>query len=287
MIRGRCGADWSRHDAPASRFYFLLFQRHAGRRGAVHQDELRGKPLTEFETFKARFEQDIRLLRLELDEFAHKIDGPWSDLMWPFHGGDNIVDDEFMRYIDFVTEICELRDGQTGAPGTSAPRARTIFGAREPAGGRAPRLPLRRLRLSGQDDDADHATRSTSVFSTAVPGDDAYDRGQGRRCSASTSVNLFEQCCHHVREQRRSATEHSRLQQSLYLYAVLLHLIDGTDDFPRRAPRPSEPRSLRPTTRSGATNMPELVADVEHVIVNDDLERGEARSAPTRSLTSG
>ncbi len=34
---------------------------------------------------------------------------------------------------------------------------------------------------------------------------------------------------------------HSHSQQSLYLYAVLLHLIDGTDDFPRRVRTAPEP----------------------------------------------
>ncbi len=34
----------------------------------------RGKPLTEFENFKARFEQDIGH-SARADEFAHKIDG--------------------------------------------------------------------------------------------------------------------------------------------------------------------------------------------------------------------
>src|ERR1035437_117195 len=60
-------------------------------------------------------------------DFAHKIDGAWSDLLWPIHGGDNIVDDEFICYIDFITEICELREGRV-ASGRLGPRARAVFG---------------------------------------------------------------------------------------------------------------------------------------------------------------
>ena len=65
----------------------------------------RGKPLTEFENFKAHFEQDISALRSATSSPTRSTDA-WSDLLWPFRGGDNIVDDEFMRYIDFITEIC-------------------------------------------------------------------------------------------------------------------------------------------------------------------------------------
>ena len=42
------------------------------------------------------------------------------------------------------------------------------------------------------------------------------------------STNLFEQCL------RRGGYRAFGLQQSLLLYAVLLHLIEGTSDFPRR-----------------------------------------------------
>ena len=106
----------------------------------------RGKPLTEFENFKARFEQDIRHSD-RADEFARKIDGAWSDLLWPFRGDDDIVDDEFIRYIDFITEICELREGRIRAISDRlGPRARAVFGEKTERAERAPRLPVRRVR---------------------------------------------------------------------------------------------------------------------------------------------
>jgi hypothetical protein len=61
------------------------------------------------------------------------------------------------------------------------------------------------------------------------------------------------------------------LPQSLLLYAVLLHLIEGTEDFPRRLRvlrnliAASEDEVRRP-------NMPALVNDVEKIIVNGDLD---------------
>ena len=61
------------------------------------------------------------------------------------------------------------------------------------------------------------------------------------------------------------------MQQSLLLYAVLLHLIEGTEDFPRRL------RVLRNLIAASEDevrrhNMPALVNDVEEIIVNGDLD---------------
>ena len=77
----------------------------------------RGKPLTPVRELQGPLRAGHRALRSARD-FAHKIDRRWSDLLWPFHGGDNIVDDEFMRYIDYITEICELRDEEQHRAGS-------------------------------------------------------------------------------------------------------------------------------------------------------------------------
>ena len=72
----------------------------------------RGKPLTAFEEFKAHLGQTIAHTG-RATEFGHKIDGPWADLLWQYRGDNDIVDDEFMNYFDFVLEICEWREGRT------------------------------------------------------------------------------------------------------------------------------------------------------------------------------
>jgi hypothetical protein len=56
----------------------------------------RGKPLTEFEHFKARFEATIKWAP-RIREFEEKVDRDWSDVLLPFRGGDDLIDDEFMR----------------------------------------------------------------------------------------------------------------------------------------------------------------------------------------------
>ena len=261
-------AVWTRLaalESPAVSFYLLPL-------GDMESDEelyikmnSRGKPLTEFENFKAIFEQDIRH-SARADEFAHKIDGAWSDLMWPFHGGDNIVDDEFIRFIDYLTEICELRDGEVRS-GRLGPRARAVFGADNPQAGE--HLDFLFAAFDVWDDAAQVRATFDGVFSAGLPGGDGYDP-QRVLLFGATSTNLFEQCCHQF-DSQRGGNRAFTLQQSLFLYAVLLHRIEKTDDFRRRVRilrnllAASEDEVRRP-------NMPGLLQDVEAIIVDGDLD---------------
>ena len=178
-----------------------------------------------------------------------------------FHGGDNIVDDEFIRYIDFITELCELRDGRV-VSGRLGPRARAVFGE----GNERANEHLEFLFAAFDKwQDPEHISKTFSdALSTSLPGGDDYD-WQKVVLFGATSTNLFEQCLRS--DDNRAFT----LQQTLLLYAVLLHLIEGTDDFPRRL------RVLRNLIAASEdemrlSNMPALVTDVEEIIVNGDLD---------------
>lgn len=76
----------------------------------------RGKGLTDFENFKARFEKHIKKnvfeKELELSEnnkekwkeltektFSHRIDTVWTDLFWKHRGDDNIIDNKLIKFI--------------------------------------------------------------------------------------------------------------------------------------------------------------------------------------------
>ena len=248
----------TRAESPAVSFYLLPLDDMESDEDLYIKMNSRGKPLTPFENFKARFEQDIRHSE-RADEFVHKIDGAWSDLLWPFHGRDNIVDDEFIAYIGFVTELCELREGRVILGGRLGPRARAVFGEENERANEHLNF------LFGAFDkwkDAEHiSTTFNDALSASMPGDDHYDWRKVIFFGA-TRTNLFEQCL------RRGG--YFTLPQSLMLYAFLLNLIKRTEDFPRRL------RKLRNLIVASEDevrrhNMPALIRDVEEVIVNDDL----------------
>lgn len=65
----------------------------------------RGKPLTDFENFKARFEKylDDTKRRDYKMRFVSDADGRWTEMLWKEMS--NNVDVGFMRYFDFIAEV--------------------------------------------------------------------------------------------------------------------------------------------------------------------------------------
>lgn len=71
----------------------------------------RGKPLTEFEHFKAELEGAINDIDEEIGRrIASKIDREWTDLLWKYKG---IIDDRFLRYFKFVCDIICYQSGNS------------------------------------------------------------------------------------------------------------------------------------------------------------------------------
>jgi hypothetical protein len=216
----------------------------------------RGKPLTPFENFKARFEQTIAGSDRSA-EFAQKIDGAWADVFWPLRGVDNIVDDEFMHYIEFITEVCEWRQGliKFGRPG---PRAEQMF--RPGNKGATENLEF----LFAAFDTWVGAGIDEAFMSVLTK--DASEQTDKVLLFSSDDVRLFRRRCG-TSGQRRSFG----WPESLLLYAVLLHRIHGTGDFTRRL------RVLRnlleaSTNELRASNMPALIGEVSRIVVDRTLD---------------
>ncbi len=108
---------------PIITFLFLNLQEFRLTDDLYIKMNARGKPLTTFENFKAKFEQHIGKLdwskaddrKLLFDEaekflppkeyFAHKIDTVWANLFWNYrnvNGKDNSYDDELMNFIRVI-----------------------------------------------------------------------------------------------------------------------------------------------------------------------------------------
>ncbi len=66
----------------------------------------RGKPLTEFENFKAEFEQFLSEKDEELKkEFETKIDNQWTDFFWNYKDENYLIDKAFMNYFYYLSEM--------------------------------------------------------------------------------------------------------------------------------------------------------------------------------------
>ena len=86
----------------------------------------RGKPLTEFEVFKARLEKLLAGTGQQT-KLSEKLDREWSDLLWHHEGGNFLVDEEFLNYFAFIVDVCEWRTGSIPTSETLLERAQRVF----------------------------------------------------------------------------------------------------------------------------------------------------------------
>ncbi|MDQ1248683.1 MAG: hypothetical protein QG597_3056, partial [Actinomycetota bacterium] len=129
----------------------------------------RGRPLTTFEVFKADFESMMRTADpTRYRHLVESMDGAWADILWKYErrfGGDYQTDEEFVRYLTFIIDICEWRDGQ--------PERRW----HDEAAGRLRSLEDRARLAFADSKNADHAARNRDFFFHAF--DTWVDRDPG------------------------------------------------------------------------------------------------------------
>lgn len=277
-----CKAAWQRlTDAqnPAISFHLLPMAAIGLTDDLYIKMNSRGKPLTAFENFKANFEVLLKNTHPEkkVDEFAKKVDTEWADTLWPYRGDDHLIDDEFMRYFRFVTEVCAW---QSGVSVSDKPRiddlAGKIYGATNAKAADNLEFLLQafdvwyKIDIKDEFDRLFTATHGGGITPLLVF--NAFKNPpQGK-----SPVDLFGACCRHYAETKSDWT----LAHTLLLYAVLLDRI-----YDQRESSPSFPKQLRSLRNlidaSGGgeirdQNMPELLADVKRVVVDGTLQ-GVAR----------
>jgi hypothetical protein len=72
----------------------------------------RGKSLTDFENFKAKFEKHLSQIDEDLKKlFSHKIDNNWTDFFWKYGVDDEtyLIDGFFMNYFNYITEMLHYK----------------------------------------------------------------------------------------------------------------------------------------------------------------------------------
>jgi hypothetical protein len=247
---------------PAITFDFLPIEDMGSAEDLYIKMNSRGRPLTDFENFKARLLQALDDSS-RADELAHRLDGKWADLLWPRHGGDNAIDDEFINHISFMIELCEWRRGDFEARRQPLiTRAASCFGTGQP--GAESNLDLLFNAFDtwvGEDIDAffdRHLSTNPAV-------DDA---GEAKVVifGGEAIPNLVDACIRGFGNEQRFGS-----QRKLLLYAVLLHRIHATPNFRGRLRvvrnlLAASEDELRPDA------MAQIVVDVERVVLEGDLE---------------
>lgn len=228
-------AAWARltnTESPAISFYFLPIDDMPSGDELYIKMNSRGKPLTDFENFKARFEKllDDGTDTSRFDRIIHKIDGVWTDVLWQFDGGDDVIDEEFLRYFEFVVEVCEWLDGEPMPAAPLLERAERAFASTNP-------------RREAHLDFLEHAFDTwVGVDDVDAAFADVFTGADGAAIAAeqeklplfdAANVNLFASCLSTYGLKRGRGRQFS-LAETLFLFAVLVHRQHQTQDFARR-----------------------------------------------------
>lgn len=259
-------AIWDRltdGDDPAIWFQLLPIDEMGAAEDLYIKMNSRGKPLTEFEAFKALLGQLVEEVG-GYDEFGHRIDGAWTDLLWPYRGDNDIVDDEFMRYLDFLMEVCEWREGRGGDFGDVTPekRIRALLGRTNER--RAEHLEFIYQAFEGWvGSEVSLADHFDSLFSTTP------DSERVRLFGATATANLILACCERYGDVS-GTTRLFSLTDTLLLFAVLVGRHLDTTEMRDRL------RVLRNVNEASqfemrVSNMPKFIGEVEAFVSSGEL----------------
>lgn len=186
----------------------------------------RGKPLTDFEIFKARF--GAKLEKLDPDrarEFAKRIDGVWLDIFWNAlatpdgqPGADGQIDAAILRYMRFLADFVDAREsGSVAEQESEAEVCLRVFG--EGGDGTKERLDW---LFHGFDVWTKTPNLSAWFSSLFRDGSEAAQVGDTRLplfdLKQQDATNLFLACCRHYSPDRHKTEFPTRL-------ALLLHAI--------------------------------------------------------------
>ena len=232
----------------------------------------RGKPLTPFEHFKAEFETLVEKVDPEIaNEFSHKFDLDWADMLFPYRGENNIVDDEFMRYFFFVSDLlCYQQDKPLEKDEFIL--AKTLYGPGNPKA-------VDNLRFLKNAFDCWCGFDIAGFFGRHFSNNQYQS---GRTKIFQDNPDIFKQCCDDYGTYADSVNRNRKfpLNMTLLLYAVMVYQQNKQaipeNDFQRRI---RIVRNLiwnsRSEIRADAQRMTALLAETRDIILTGAIpEKG-------------
>mgnify|MGYP002625785967 CR=1 FL=1 len=273
---------WSQLMGDAITFYFLPLG--TGDNAINMTDELyikmnsRGKALTRFEHFKAELELQMKDVDEETAKrIVRKIDREWSDLLWPFRNSetgngqnDAITDDEFLRYMHFISDIISFQNGE--------PEISDEFEIIEKQFSIECPSAKENLLLMESLFDVWKEFDIEKFFNDFISNDGYIER----KISIDTPKNIFRECCKCYGIRIANNRFAFSLVQTILLYAFTLYLRNKNTlaeaDFRRRLRIVNNLAKNSPdTVRS--ENMKVLLGQVDKIVLQGVVEKvdGKAR----------
>lgn len=283
MFNNSCNNLWPRLEAGCISFYFLPIKQLGATDDLYIKMNSRGKPLTEFENVKAEWEASIRAIspsimpQQDAEQLQHRIeqkmDLDWTDLLWPYRNGqtgssaDDVVDDKFIRYLRFLTDIIYYKDEELQKNSSD------ILSIVEDLFRDSEKAPEHLEFIERGFDcwlhvDIEHLF---NTYLTTTP-----TASDPQKCVVAAPVNVFAQACYTYGDMN-GRTRLFPIGRSVMLYAFLYYLqhkdtISETQ-FARRI-RIITNLIKQSEYELREDNMPNLLRQTEYILTHGDVEEG-------------
>lgn len=283
MFNNSCNNLWPRLEAGCISFYFLPIKQLGATDDLYIKMNSRGKPLTEFENVKAEWEASIRAIspsimpQQDAEQLQHRIeqkmDLDWTDLLWPYRNGqtgssaDDVVDDKFIRYLRFLTDIIYYKDEELKKNSSDILSiVEDLFRDFE----KAPE----HLEFIERGFDCWLHVDIEHLFNTYLTTTPTASDPQ--KCVVAAPVNVFAQACYTYGDMN-GRTRLFPIGRSVMLYAFLYYLqhketISDTQ-FARRI-RIITNLIKQSEYELREDNMPNLLRQTEYILAHGDIEEG-------------
>jgi hypothetical protein len=275
---------WARLKEKAITFYFLPIKDMGLTDELYIKMNSRGKPLTQFEHFKAELERELR----KIDEptakrIIKKIDLDWTYLLWQYRGDDNVIDDEFLRYFRFICDIICYQNG-----GTTQGKSNDEFD-------------LLKEYFSGQNENVMANIQTLEDYFDCwccLQGDNTPDKFLERfishehqagkiKVEKRYGINIFKDCVRNYADISGNSNRLFPLNRIVLIYAVISYLLNKdtvTDkEFSRRLRivcnliQNSEDEISDSELRTSGNRMPAILKQVNDIIktgtIDDTIEK--------------
>lgn len=260
-------------------FYFLPIEKMGLTDEIYIKMNSRGKPLTQFEHFKAEFEAHLKAVNKDIAErIGRKIDQQWTNMLWPYRGDNHIIDDEFIKFYRFICDVICYTN--------SIPLINDDFESAKTLFGKSNEDAQKNIMLFEQYFDCWVGEDIHELFDTYLS---SKQYVSGKVKIFDDNINLFKDCCEYYSEYSGRSRKFP-LSRTLLLYAFILYLINKdrvtSDEFRDRI-RTIRNLIFNSTDEIREDRMNSLLLDTEHIVLKgviDDfstgynaIQRGEER----------
>lgn len=282
---------WDRLKEKAISFYFLPIKDMGLTDELYIKMNSRGKPLTQFEHFKAELERELR----KIDEptskrVIKKIDLDWTDMLWRYRGYDNVIDDEFLRYFRFICDIICYQNG-----GTTQGKSNDEFD-------------LLKEYFSAKNENVMANIQTLENYFDCwccLQGDNApdkflerfisYEHQSGKiKIEKRYGINIFKDCVRNYADISGNGNRQFPLNRIVLLYAVVSYLLNketiSEDELSRRLRivnnliQNSEDEISDSELRTSGNRMPAILKQVDAIIKTGTIDEAIEKNFNTSQL---